>query len=64
MKSSPQIISETREEQGHVYLLFEQGMYFPVEDLERIIQVFREAGVPFDLIDGLAVNAYYAAAVG
>ena len=58
MKSFTQILSETMEEQGHVHLLFEQGMYFLAEDLERILQVFREAGVPFEVIGGLAVNAH------
>ncbi len=37
-------------------------MYFLAEDLERILQVFREAGVPFEIIGGLAVNAHLMAA--
>ncbi len=62
MKSFAQVVSETIQEQGHVHLLFEQGMYFLAEDLERILQVFREAGVPFEVISGLAVNAHLMAA--
>ncbi len=55
-------VPETIQEQGHVHVLFEQGMYFLAEDLERILQVFREAGVPFEVIGGLAVNAHLMAA--
>jgi len=60
MKSFAQVVSETIREQGHVHLLFEQGMYFLAE--ERILQVFRQAGVPFEVIGGLAVNAHLMAA--
>lgn len=52
MKTFAQVVSEVIEEQGHVHLPFEQGMYFLAEDLERILQVFREAGVPFEVIGG------------
>jgi len=31
-------------------------------DLERILQVFRKAGVPFEVIGGLAVNPHLMAA--
>jgi hypothetical protein len=58
MKSFAQIVSETIREHGHVHVLFEQGMYFLAEDLERILQVLREAGAPFEVIGGLAVNAH------
>src|SRR5690242_16601026 len=37
-------------------------MYSLAEDLERILQLFAEAGVPFELIGGLAVNAHLMAA--
>ena len=62
MKSFAQVVSETIQEQGHVHLLFEQGMYFLAEDLERILHVFQDAGVPFEVIGGLAVNAHLMAA--
>jgi hypothetical protein len=62
MKSFARVVSETIEEQGHVHVLFEQGMYFLAEDLERILQVFREARVPYEVIGGLAVNAHLMAA--
>src|SRR3982750_2656847 len=62
MKSFAQVVSETIQEHGHVHVLFEQGMYFLAEDLERILQVFREAGAPFEVIGGLAVNAHLMAA--
>jgi hypothetical protein len=58
MKSFTQVVSETIHEYGHVHVLFEQGMYFLAEDLERILQVFRETGAPFEVIGGLAVNAH------
>ncbi len=62
MKSFAQVVSETIQEQGHVHLLFEQGMYFLAEDLERILHVFQAAGVHFEVIGGLAVNAHLMAA--
>ena len=37
-------------------------MYFLAEDLDRVLRVFREAGVPFEVICGLAVNAHLMAA--
>ena len=61
MKSFEQFLSESAQ-QGHTNLLFERGMYSSAEDLERILQLFAEAGVPFELIGGLAVNAHLMAA--
>jgi hypothetical protein len=61
VKSFEQFVSESAQ-QGHVNLLFEKGMYSLAEDLERILQLFAEAGVPFELIGGLAVNAHLMAA--
>jgi hypothetical protein len=57
MKSFEEFVSESAQ-QGHVNLLFEQGMYFLAEDLERVLQLFAEAGVPFQVIGGVAVNAH------
>jgi hypothetical protein len=49
-------------QQGHTNLLFERGMYSLAEDLERVLHLFAEAGVPFQVIGGLAVNAHLMAA--
>jgi hypothetical protein len=43
---------------GSVNLLFEKGMYSLMDDLERIVSVLRQAGVPFEVIAGVAVNAH------
>jgi hypothetical protein len=61
MKSFEQFLSESAQ-QGHTNVLFERGMYSLAEDLERILQLFAEAGVPFEVIGGLAVNAHLMAA--
>ena len=61
MKSFEQFLSESAL-QGHTNLLFERGMYASAEDLERILRLFAEAGVPFEVIGGLAVNAHLMAA--
>jgi hypothetical protein len=37
-------------------------MYSLAEDLERVLHLFAEAGVPFQVIGGLAVNAHLMAA--
>ncbi len=47
---------------GHVNLIFEQGMYFVAEDLEKLLRLFEEAQVPFEVIGGVAVNAHLLAA--
>jgi hypothetical protein len=56
-----QFLSESAQ-QGHTNLLFERGKYSLAEDLERVLQLFAEAGVPFQVIGGLAVNAHLMAA--
>jgi hypothetical protein len=38
--------------------VFEQGMYSLMDDLERIVTVLRQAGVPFEVVGGVAVNAH------
>ncbi len=57
MKTFQQYIQEAAE-QGGVNLLFEQGMYSLMDDLERILTVLREANVPFEVVGGVAVNAH------
>lgn len=57
MKTFEQFITEASQ-YGSVNLLFEQGMYSLMDDLERIISVLREAGIPFEVVGGVAVNAH------
>ncbi len=47
---------------GHINLIFERGMYLLAEDLQKVLSLFEEAKVPFELIGGLAVNAHLMAA--
>jgi hypothetical protein len=57
MKTFEQFIAEASR-YGGVNLLFEQGMYSLMDDLERIITVLREARIPFAVVGGVAVNAH------
>ena len=57
MKTFQEIIQEAAQ-RGSVNLLFEHGMYSLMDDLEQILTVFREAGVPFEVGGGVAVNAH------
>jgi hypothetical protein len=43
---------------GGVNMIFESGMYSLVHDLEGIVKSLREAGVRFEVVGGVAVNAY------
>jgi hypothetical protein len=45
-------------QQRPVNLLFERGMYSLMDELERITNVLRQAGVPFEIIGGIAMNAH------
>ena len=58
MKTFQEFIAEATQLHGSVNLLFEQGMYFLMDDLERIVTVLRDAKVPFEVIGGVAVNAH------
>ncbi|HJT31137.1 MAG TPA: hypothetical protein VJ783_03645 [Pirellulales bacterium] len=44
--------------QGRVHLLFESAMYNLVDELDQIVKVLSQAGVPFAVIGGMAVNAH------
>lgn len=44
--------------QGHVNLLFESAMYNLLDELDQIVKVLTQAGVPFAVIGGMAVNAH------
>ena len=57
MKTFQEFISEVAQH-GGVNLLFETGMYSLMDDLERIVTVFREHHIPFEVIGGVAVNAH------
>jgi len=43
---------------GGVNLVFESGMYSLISDLENITKAFHAAGVTFEVIGGVAVNAH------
>ncbi|MCC6588937.1 MAG: hypothetical protein IT168_19730 [Bryobacterales bacterium] len=61
MKPFEQYIADAAARYGGVNLLFERGMYSLMDDLERIVKVLAEAGVAFEVIGGVAVNAYVTA---
>ena len=58
MKSFADFITETQTARGHVNLLFERTMYSLIDDLEQIVKVLQEAGVIFEVVGGVAVNAH------
>lgn len=43
---------------GSFNLPFERGMYSLTDELEKILNVLREAAVPFEVVGGVAVNAH------
>jgi hypothetical protein len=45
-------------QRGSFNIVFESGMYSLLNDVERIVKLLRDAGVKFELIDGVAVNAH------
>src|SRR5437867_12618570 len=57
MKSVQEFVIEAAE-YGSVNLLFESGMYSLVDDLEKIVRIFKAAKVDFEVIGGVAVNAH------
>lgn len=57
MKSFSEFVADAGQH-GAINLAFEGGMYSLVNELERIVQVFRESGVAFELVGGVAVNAH------
>ncbi len=61
MKSFEDFVADSAQA-GHVSLIFEQGMYFVAEDLEKLLKLFEEARAPFEVIGGVAVNAHLFAA--
>ena len=57
MKTFEQFVSESSEH-GGVNLIFEAGMHSLVNDLENIVQALQNAGVHFEVVGGVAVNAH------
>jgi hypothetical protein len=62
MKTFEEYLSGVARRYGSFNILFENGMYSLLSDVERIVKVLREAGVSFELIGGVAVNAHLLAA--
>ena len=58
MKTFEAFLEESAEQHGGVNLIFETGMYSLTNDLEQIVRALRNAGVPFEIVDGVAVNAH------
>ncbi|HEX3747366.1 MAG TPA: nucleotidyltransferase family protein [Bryobacteraceae bacterium] len=58
MKSFETFLVESATYSGGVNLVFEAGMYSLTNDLELIINALREAGIPFEIVGGVAVNAH------
>src|SRR5579863_1574200 len=57
-KTFEQFVSEGNAHGGATNLLFEAGMYSLSNDLERIVKVLQDAGVRFEIVGGVAVNAH------
>ena len=49
---------ESAGNRSHVNLLFESAMYHLIDELDQIVKVLTEAGVPFAVVGGMAVNAH------
>jgi hypothetical protein len=55
MKTFEQHLSQ---QEGGFNIVFEAGMFSLTNDLERIIKALRDAGVDFEIVGGVAVNAH------
>jgi len=58
MKSFDAFLAESAEYGTGVNLVFEAGMYSLSSDLEKIVTALREAGISFEIVGGVAVNAH------
>ena len=59
MRTFEEFLSESARLYGRgVNLFFEAGMYSLSTDLEPIVKALRDAGVTFELVGGVAVNAH------
>lgn len=57
MRTFEQFVAESAEH-GSINLIFESGMHMLVNDLEGIVTALRDAGVDFEVVGGVAVNAH------
>ena len=57
MKTFGQFLSESIQ-QGGFNVIYESGMYALTNDLEQIIKTLQNAGVLFEVVGGVAVNAH------
>jgi len=56
--SFDQFLSESVGQQGGFNVIYETGMHTLTNDLEQIIKALRDAGVLFEVVGGVAVNAH------
>jgi hypothetical protein len=57
MKTFEQFVAESAAH-GSINPIFESGMHMLLNDLEGIVTALRDAGVRFEVVDGVAVNAH------
>ena len=58
MRTLTEFVAESAEHHFSVNPFFELGMYSLVKDVEALVQALANAGVPFEIIGGVAVNAH------
>ena len=58
MKTFEQHLSESVGPPGGFNVVYEAGMYGLTKNLERIVKALRDAGVHFEVVGGVAVNAH------
>ena len=57
-RSLDEFLAESARYPGGLNLVFEVGMYSLSTDLEKIVGAFRNAGLSFEIVDGVAINAH------
>ena len=58
MLTFAQFVAESALHHATINPFFETGMYSLVQDVESIVKALQSAGVPFEVIGGVAVNAH------
>jgi hypothetical protein len=58
MKSFDAFLTDSAQYPGGINLVFEAGMYSLTIDLEKILNALQNAGVQFEIVGGVAVNAH------
>ena len=58
MKTFADFVTDSAGTSGGFNIVFETGMFALVNDLERVVQMLHSAGVPFEVIGGVAVNTH------